>query len=291
MPILTVHHETAYRYAKPVHFGPHRLMLSPRDSHDLRVCDTALVIRPASTLHWLHDVFGNSIAIATFEEPASELVFDSSFRAEQYGLPENAPSLEPHARRYPFNYSTDERMDLGCTLQRHSPDPWGSVDIWARWFVEPGRSRDTLEILSAITRSIQYQFAYASREEMGTQDALETLTTKSGNCRDFALFMMEAVRSLGFAARFVSGYLYAGPVAGSESALQGSGATHAWVQVYLPGAGWIEFDPTNGLIGGQNLIRVAVTRDPSQALPVSGTFSGSPGDFLGMSVSVTVTSE
>jgi transglutaminase-like putative cysteine protease len=291
MPIMRVHHQTVYRYAEPVHFGEHRLMLRPRDSHDLRVMDLALVIEPAPTLRWMHDVFGNSIALASFERPARELVFDSSFRAEQVALTQPAAAVEPHAQRYPFNYSAEERMDLGYTLMRHRPDPWGRVDTWARWFVDADRSLDTLEILAAITRSIQYQFVYASRDEMGTQDPIETLTTRSGNCRDFALFMMEAVRSLGLAARFVSGYLYGGSSAGPHSTLQGSGATHAWVQVYLPGAGWLEFDPTNALIGGQNLIRVAVARDPSQALPVSGTFIGAPGAFLGMSVSVTVTSE
>jgi transglutaminase-like putative cysteine protease len=100
--------------------------------------------------------------------------------------------------------------------------------------------------------------------------------------------MMEAVRSLGLAARFVSGYLCNRLPAGGGSELVGGGETHAWVQVYLPGAGWVEFDPTNGLVGGNDLIRVAVTRDPSQALPLSGTFAGAPGDFLGMSVAVEV---
>jgi transglutaminase-like putative cysteine protease len=289
MTVLSVRHKTVYRYAHPVSFGPHRLMLQPRDSHDLRVSDTTLNITPTPSLSWLHDVFGNSVAIATFHEPSTELVIDSGFRATQILVPEPALRLEPHARHYPFNYSREEQMDLGGALHRQYHDPWGRVDTWAGWFVGANHTADTLEMLGAITRSVQYQFAYGRREEMGTQDPLDTLTTQSGNCRDFALFMIEAVRSLGFGARFVSGYLYAGPLMSPGSALEGSGATHAWVQVFLPGAGWIEFDPTNALIGGENLIRVAVVRDPSQALPIRGTFSGMPSDFLGMDVEVSVT--
>jgi len=289
MSILTVHHKTVYRYAAPVHFGEHRLMLRPRDSHDLRLLDTALVIRPAASVRWLHDVFGNSIAFASFREPSAELVFDSTFRAEQFAIPERAITLEPHAQRYPFNYSAEELIDLGSTVDRCYPDPWGKIDTWASWFVERDRNLDTVDMLSAVTRSIQYQFSYARRDEMGTQDPIKTLETRSGNCRDFALFMMEAARSLGLAARFVSGYLYDEQSIGTGGGLVGGGATHAWVQIYLPGAGWTEFDPTNGLVGGRNLIRVAVVRDPSQALPLSGTFSGRPSDFLDMSVDVTVT--
>jgi transglutaminase-like putative cysteine protease len=291
MPILTVRHKTAYRYARPVQFGEHRLMFRPRDSHDLRLLDTALRIRPAAQVRWLHDVFGNSIAIATFDQAATELEFDSTFRAEQFPGAERALVLEPYARRYPFTYSAEEMPDLSRTVERGYADPGRKVDTWARWFVEGDRSLATLEVLVAMTRSIQFQFGYARREETGTQDPVETLETRSGSCRDFALFMMEAARSLGLAARFVSGYLYDERLVGAAGGLVGGGSSHAWVQIYLPGAGWVEFDPTNGLVGGKNLIRVAVARDPSQAVPLTGTYSGAPGDFLGMSVEVSVTAE
>ena len=130
-----------------------------------------------------------------------------------------------------------------------------------------------------MTTAIRRELRYEAREAEGTQSPVETLTRGSGTCRDFALLMMEAVRSLGFAARFVSGYLY-------DDQAVGGGATHAWVQVYLPGGGWVEFDPTNALVGGQKLVRVAVTRDPAQAIPVSGTWTGAPSDFLGMTLNV-----
>jgi transglutaminase-like putative cysteine protease len=130
-----------------------------------------------------------------------------------------------------------------------------------------------------MTATIRREIRYATREAEGTQTPVEALERGAGTCRDFALFMMEAARSLGFAARFASGYIY-------DDQAVGGGATHAWVQVYLPGGGWVEFDPTNALVGGQKLVRVAVTRDPRQAIPVSGTWTGTPSDFLGMTVDV-----
>ncbi|MBV8062653.1 MAG: transglutaminase family protein, partial [Nevskia sp.] len=142
-----------------------------------------------------------------------------------------------------------------------------------------------------ISVAIKDQFEYRRREEMGTQTPLQTLELGGGSCRDFALFMMEAVRSLGFAARFVSGYLYDEALIGAASGVVGGGATHAWVQVFLPGAGWIEFDPTNALVGGHNLIRVAVARDAAQAAPLSGSYVGAPEDFIGMTVEVQVTAQ
>jgi transglutaminase-like putative cysteine protease len=144
-------------------------------------------------------------------------------------------------------------------------------------------------MLAAMTQAIKERFTYVSRQEMGTQDPIETLKLGSGSCRDFAVLMMEAVRSLGLAARFVSGYLYV-PEHGGGGRV-GGGATHAWLQVYIPGAGWIEFDPTNGVVGNRDLIRVAVVRDARHAVPLSGTWTGFPSDFLGMDVSVSVTSE
>jgi transglutaminase-like putative cysteine protease len=138
-----------------------------------------------------------------------------------------------------------------------------------------------------MTKAIQSDFNYNARDEMGTQDPLVTLNTNTGTCRDFALLMMEAARTLGLAARFVSGYLYDESKLGSEG-LVGGGATHAWAQIYLPGAGWVPFDPTNGIVSDRNLIRVAVTRDPTQAIPLQGSFVGKPGDFLGMEVNVRI---
>jgi transglutaminase-like putative cysteine protease len=291
MSVLKVRHRTTYRYARPVEFGEHRLMFRPRDSHDLRLLDTALTIEPAASVRWLHDVFGNSIAIASFAEPAAELVFESTFRTEHFPVAEEAIVIEPYAQQVPFSYSTEEMPDLGRTVERAYADPEHKIDDWARQFLAEQSTTDTFELLQAMNNGIKQQFEYNRREEMGTQEPVKTLELGSGSCRDFALLLMEAARSLGFAARFVSGYLYDEALVGAQGGLVGGGATHAWAQLYLPGAGWVEFDPTNALVGGHNLIRVAVARDPSQAVPLSGTFTGTPTDYLGMEVQVEVTAE
>jgi transglutaminase-like putative cysteine protease len=295
MTILNVNHKTIYRYRHPVTLGEHRLMCRPRDSHDLRLIDTTLGISPpAASLRWMHDVFGNSIAIATFgEDKITAARFESSFRAEHYPSAPQAMAIEPHATELPFAYSAEEAVDLGPTKERHYPDPERRIDRWAWALMERTPERRTMDVLTAMASTIKEQFRYAAREEAGVQSPLDTLRLSSGSCRDFAVFMMEAARSLGLAARFVSGYLYDEQLVGGESSggLVGGGATHAWVDVYLPGAGWVEFDPTNALVGGRSLIRVAVARDASQAAPLVGTFSGSADDFESMTVEVTVTAE
>jgi transglutaminase-like putative cysteine protease len=288
MKVLTVRHATTYRYSAPVTFGQHRLMLRPRDSHDLRLVEANLVISPPATLRWMHDVFGNSVALVAFAEPAAELVIASTLLIERYALVRPDFPIDPSAESYPFVYSPNDRSDLGRLLERHYPDPRGIVDEWARRFLL-GPPDYTFNLLSTMNAAIRSDFAYRAREEEGTQTPMETIETKSGTCRDYALLFIEAARSLGFGARFVSGYLYDPALDGGDS-VQGAGATHAWAEVYLPGAGWVEFDPTNGLVAGENLIRVAVTRDPSQAVPIGGSFYGE-AEYLGMEVEVTVHAE
>jgi transglutaminase-like putative cysteine protease len=240
MPILTVDHRTTYRYANAVHFGVHRMMMRPRDSHDLRLLETSLILRPAASVRWIHDVFGNSIAIAKFGRPATELHVASTFRTEHFPLPENAVQVEDYARHYPFSYESLELPDITPSAKRHYPDPEQRVDLWARHFVETAPARTPLGILSAMTRAIQSQFTYNPRDEMGTGN----LGHKNRDLPRFALLLMEAARSLGFAARFVSGYLYDDrKIRGGPETVIGGGVTHAWTQVYLPGAGRVPFDP------------------------------------------------
>lgn len=289
MKLLTVHHATTYRYAKPVSFGRHRLMLRPRDSHDLRLIGAELTLSPPGKVRWLHDVFSNSVALVDFEAPAAELSIVSTLTIERFARAHLDFPIAPEAESYPFMYSADDRSDLGRLCERHYPDPRGIVDEWARRFMLETPT-NTFNLLATMNAAIRGEFEYRAREEEGTQAPIETIETKSGTCRDYALLFIEAARSFGFGARFVTGYLY-DPVLDGGDAMQGAGATHAWAEIYLPGAGWVEYDPTNGLIAGENLIRIAVTRDPSQAIPISGSFAGEAGDYLGMDVEVVVKAE
>jgi transglutaminase-like putative cysteine protease len=285
MSILTVRHVTVYRYTEPVALGEHRMMFRPRESHDLRLMETQLDIVPQPTqLRWVHDVFDNSVAVATFSGRTTELRFDSTVTLEHIESELPHYSLEPEAATYPFAYARDDLPDLAQALQRRFPA--ADIDRWTTSFLPPSGSTSTITLLRAMTVGIREQFAYRRRTERGVQTPSETLRCGSGSCRDFALLMIEGVRSLGLAARFVSGYIFVPDV--EPSSMVGGGATHAWLQVYLPGAGWVDFDPTNRIIGNRNLIRVAVAWDPAQALPLWGSFIGYPSSFLGMEVAVSV---
>ena len=289
MPLLTIHHKTEYRYAHPVAFGEHRIMLRPRDGHDLRVLSGNLEIVPEPmSLRWIHDVFGNSVAIATFDERAETLTFSSTATVEHNPAEEYAPTPDDPAYFYPFFYSDEEFLDLVQFITPQYGDPDGALSAWARNFLDEEGPTPTFNILSDMTHGIRKAFTYRKRHEHGTQHPLDTLQTRSGTCRDYALFMIEALRRLGIAARFVSGYLF---IPGDRShGYVGGGSTHAWVQVYLPSAGWIEFDPTNGIVGTKDLVRVAVARDPRQAIPLHGTYLGSADAYVGMEVSINVVS-
>jgi transglutaminase-like putative cysteine protease len=289
MRLLTVRHATTYRYARPVSFGPHRLMLRPRDSHDLRLVGAELTLSPPGNVRWMHDVFGNSVALVDFQAAGAMLAITSTLRIERWGIEGPAFPIAPEAELYPFIYSSSDRVDLGRLLEQHYPDPDGVLARWASSFVT-SRPMRTLDLLTAMNAALQPHIIYAERHEIGTQSPAETLQKKTGACRDFAMVFIEAARYLGFGARFVSGYLY-DPALDRGDATQAVAATHAWAEVYLPGAGWIEYDPTDVLIAGENLIRVAVTRDPSQAIPISGSYTGASPDFLGMTVEVTVTAQ
>jgi transglutaminase-like putative cysteine protease len=285
LAILDVRHTTIYRYARPVRLGDHRLMLRPRDSHDLRLIETNLIFSPSASIRWLHDVFGNSIAIASFTESATELRIESRLRLETFAARQPAFQIAPEAVTYPFIYSADDRIDLGRLLDRQYPDPADRVGSWARGFVRSNPT-DTLALLGDLNSGVAAWVSYQSRETEGTQTPAETLNRGYGSCRDFAVLFIEAARCLGFGARVVSGYLY-NPSTGA----MGAGTTHAWADVYVPGSGWIAYDPTNGTIDSGDLIRVAVTRDISQAIPIAGSFVGTPDSYLGMTVDVTVTPE
>jgi len=294
MPRLAVRHESRYRYSKPVSFGDHSMMFRPRDSHDLRLLKATLDIQPVPTaIRWRHDVFGNSVAVASFDVQADTLAFVSEIEIDHFEGSEPDCPIEAYAETYPFSYALSELPDLARSIERHYPDPGHSVDLWARRFLRKDGPTRTLDLLADLTAAIKQDgFEYKAREAEGVQTPETTLRLKSGSCRDFALLVIEAARALNLAARFVSGYLYVPQLdtapAPDGTMARGGGATHAWVQVYLPGTGWMEFDPTNAIVGNRDLIRVAVTRDPAQAVPLIGTWMGAAQDFLGLDVDVQV---
>ncbi len=281
-------HTTVYNYSVPVTFGEHRVMFRPRDSHDQRVLATDLQVSPDADIRLIQDAYSNSIALVQPRQAASELKFVCSFTIEH--VPGAlTPPLAVSAEYLPFTYSQDERMDLEPYLRPHCDDPDGSLIAWTHQFLSDAGRTGTHEALSRMNAHIGQSLLYVPRDEEGTQSPVRTLELGSGSCRDYALLMMEAVRRLGVAARFVSGYLYDESLDGSgDIAMTGSGSTHAWLQVFLPGAGWITYDPTNNLSGGSNLIRVAVVRDPGFASPISGSWFGQANAYQGMTASVQV---
>lgn len=284
-PVLKVHHRTSYRYHRPVDFGPHRLMLRPRESRTLRLLSHELQISPAASVAWSNDVSGNAIATATFGQPADTLVVDSlaelTLEAEEWPVFDIAAS----ASSYPFLLGDDEMTDLGALRLQAYLDPAGRLQGWAQGFVSGPRA-DTLSLLRAISDGVAGQTTYEEREDDAAQSPVETLERGRGSCRDFAVLFADAVRSLGFGARIVSGYLH--DPARNAIGSAGAGSTHAWTEVYIPGAGWVMFDPTNRSVGGFNLIPVAVGRHISQTMPVSGSFTGDADAFESLDVAVTV---
>jgi transglutaminase-like putative cysteine protease len=292
MPILDIKHVTTYRYNRPVSFGEHRMMLLPRDDEDQKVRECEIDIRPKPVrLDWSRDIFGNHVATAKFNARADKLSFVSKVRLDHAPAKFHASDVDYSARRYPFAYSVDEWAALNRFIE--PPAARRELDRWSATFFQNGKSTDIHELLVSMTQTIKQTIEHVSRHEEGIQDPTQTLALKRGSCRDVAVLMIAMLRSRGIAARFVSGYLHLvddeddldeavkeGDVAG--------GNTHAWVQVYVRGPGWVDFDPATGTIGNQNLIRVAAVQQPGEAIPLQGTWYGSPSDHLSMNVAVRV---
>ena len=287
--IFDITHRTRYRYAQPVALGEHLVQFRPRDSHDLRVLATDMRVTPKPVdIRLFQDAYSNSVALIQPQSPALELEVVCSFSVEHTGTRALDFPLSPRAQTFPFDYDAEERLALSHYLMPYYDDPTGMLQDWASQFIRPDEVTGTRELLVEMTRFIRDTMQYQARYDPGVQTPYDTLRLKSGSCRDFATLMIEAIRRLGYAARFVSGYLYAPGLDSGTQQNVGAGSTHAWLQAYLPGAGWIPFDPTNDLIGGTDLIRVGVARHASLASPVSGSWHGFPGDFLGMDVDVQV---
>lgn len=277
---MRIRHRTTYRYWAPVMLNPHRLLLRPRDGFAVHVRHFAISVSPAATLSWAEDVLGNAVATATFSSMADTLVVESEIDLDLFAPPWPVFNIASSAVRYPFAYAQADLRDLGALTVPIAPDPFGELAAWARGFVA-GDETDSLSLLRDINFGIAKGFQYEAREPEGTQTPLETLSLRRGSCRDFAVLFVNAVRSLGFGARLVSGYYR------DRSASPGPlRSTHAWAEVYLPGGGWIPFDPTNASMGGFDLVPVAIGIDMDRIMPVTGSFVGPSDAYNGLTVEI-----
>jgi len=263
---LLIKHVTTYQYAEAVTLLPHKLLLRPREGHDIRIESVELDISPAHQLNWQRDVYDNAMAQVTFLEPASILSISSRVLIQHYDDQPLNFLVADYAVSFPFQYDVAERMDLEPYLSAIFEQDQPLLQSWLRQFWISGQVVETYLLLEWINKAIATGFTYQQREEPGVQTPETTLTRCTGSCRDFATLFIEACRFLGLATRFVSGYLY------TPSLPQGQGATHAWSEVYLPGAGWKGFDSTTGLVVGNDHIAVAMGRHPESLPPVSGSF-------------------
>ncbi len=274
-------HRTYYNFSSEVRLEPHALRLRPREGHELHIESSSLQITPSATLRWHRDVEDNSVAIASFDTPASQLLIESEVTIQQFNQVPLDFLVADYATYYPFAYLPEDWMVLSPYMniaEQNASDP---LAAWVANAWQPDERIQTYALLQRLCVHIQQTLAYQLREEPGVQTAAETLSRGTGSCRDFANLFMEAARRLGLASRFVSGYLHAPPSAVNY------GATHAWAEVFLPGAGWKGFDPTIGEIAGTSHIAVAVARLPESVPPVSGSFIGPPGANLDVGVWVT----
>lgn len=280
---LTIEHSTRYDYAQPVTLSPHRLIVAPRDGGELTTVSTSLSCDPEAKIAWTIDVFGNQIATATFAHATDALTIVSEAVVDHTAPDWPVFAVDPNAHIFPFTYSLDDVVDLGAMAQPDWLTPGGkAVGRWARAFVL-GVQTDTLSLLKDLNAGVLGDVAYRVRDEEGTQSPAETLALRSGSCRDVAALFIEAARHLGFGARAVSGYLF-----DPDQTADDAGSTHAWAEVYLPGAGWIAFDPTHRRVGAGHLIPVAFARFNRQIMPVTGGYLGAPEDFGLMQVDVRV---
>ena len=279
---IRIQHRTTYRYAQPVKFGEHRIMVRPREGHDVHIEASVLDISPAHTIRWMRDVNGNSLAKVDFLEAADELVFYSELVLDQYDTNPLDFILEDSAVHYPFVYDPDSLTELAPYMAILYPRDTAALREWQAQFWKPGEQLETFTLIQRINRHIFETFKYRRRDEPGVQTPAETLKKNTGSCRDFATLLLEACRSWGLAARFASGYMQC------EATEAGGASTHAWTEVYLPGAGWKGFDPTSGVMTGAQHVTVAVSRNPENAAPIAGSFKGPPNSALGIAVDVTV---
>jgi transglutaminase-like putative cysteine protease len=280
---IRIKHRTTYNYKETVSFGQHKILIRPREGHDLHIESSILDITPSHSIHWMRDVNGNSIAKVDFTEDAPKLMIYSELVLHHYDSNPLDFIVDESAVQYPFIYEPDAQPELAAFMHIIYPKDTARLREWLAQFWRPGNKIETIVLLQNVTKYIHDNFEYKRRDERGVQTPAETLEKNSGSCRDFATLFLEACRCWGLAARFVSGYMQC------EATEAGGASTHAWAEVYLPGAGWKGFDPTCGILTASQHVTVAVSRDPENASPIAGSFSGPPDSFLNIQVDVSVT--
>ena len=280
MSRLRIHHETIYFYRKPVRFGPHRLLLRPREGHDIRVEELTLEIEPEFSLDWSRDVFGNSVATIQPLHPAKELRIRNRVVLRQTApFPANtASSAKPSA--FPVAYSPFESGIAAAYQATTFPEDVLAVKEWMNRRFGNSHGGNAERLVESVNRGVRESISYARRETKGVQSPAETLSKKSGSCRDMATLLLEALRVLGFPARFASGYLHC---TASEA---GHASTHAWAEVYLPEIGWVGYDATTGESTSANHVVTGVSNHPRGVMPVTGSFFGNQKDYTEMTVTV-----
>ena len=277
---LKILHRTYYNFSGVVTLQPHRLLLRPREGPELRIETSTLEISPAAKIRWFRDAYDNAVALATFTAASSQLSIISECTVQQFDETPLDFLVADFAVNYPFQYDA-ESLEVLDPYLGHTSDERAALGPWVSQYYRPGEPLQTYGLLARLCTAIKETLIYQVREQPGVQTPVQTLALGTGSCRDFANLFMQAARHLGLAARFVSGYLDA-PYADGRG-----GSTHAWAEVYIPGAGWKGFDPTGGEIAGSRHIAVAVARRPEVVSPVTGTFIGPPGSSLTVGVWVS----
>jgi len=279
MQRFRIFHVTDYQYSAGVRLGAHKILVRPRDGHDIRIEQSKLAITPNAVVSWHRDELDNSVALATFEETetgrltiTSEVIVAHYLSARQY-LP-----VQDHARSFPFEYTATELNSLGNYLNTTYQS-----ERLRTWLTEKTAGvTDTVELLKLLCNTIHASFIYEQRHEEGVHSPDSILEGGKGSCRDYAWLFVVAARYLGIAARFVSGYFH------TEGTALADGSTHAWAEVYLPGAGWTGFDPTSSKMTAENHVPVSVALFPEDVPPVSGQFTGPANVNPVMTVRVNV---
>ena len=264
MSRIRISHTTAYRYSEPVSFGIHRLVIRPREGHDLQVETLSLKVSPAAAISWHRDIFGNSIGLASFSEPADLLEFSSEAVVCRRDHTSYRRLLDVLPIKFPVRYSEIE------------------ASVAEGYLKSVYHTDNAVLLVEKITEWIHRSIRYRRREDRGVQSPLETLQLRSGSCRDMATLLLEAARALGVAARFASGYL------DGAASRAGQAVTHAWAEVYFPEHGWFGCDPSLGEGTSEKHIVCGVSSHPRGVMPVSGYYSGSRRSYLAMDVRVDI---